>query len=152
MELCDGGDLFDRIRERRQYPEADAAAVVLSLVSVVAACQRMGLIHRDLKPENVLLQHKDCHTSVTVVDFGLAEFVKPGEGGGQSRRDSMCCIACFYVASLATLIRVTRVTSAIFLHPFSRLLPSVFFLLLVLSVSQPASQSASQSAGPSADS
>ena len=83
MGLCDGGDLFDRIRERRRYPEADAAVVVLSLVSVVAACQRMGLIHRDLKPENVLLQHRDCHTSVTVVDFGFAEFVKPGEGQAQ---------------------------------------------------------------------
>lgn len=78
MELAQGGELFERIHDRGRYPEADAAKVTLSLVSVLAHCQRFGVVHRDLKPENILLQHADCHTSIKVVDFGLAEFVEPG--------------------------------------------------------------------------
>ena len=81
MELCEGGELFERISARRHYPEAEAAAVCRTLVSVVQHCQAHGVMHRDLKPENVLLLSKESNTDVKVVDYGLATFVKPGEEG-----------------------------------------------------------------------
>lgn len=79
MELCEGGELFDRISKRKHYPEKEAAEVCRTLISVVSHCQSHGLMHRDLKPENILLVEQSSHTKVKVVDYGLAAFVKPGE-------------------------------------------------------------------------
>ena len=81
MELCEGGELFERISKRKTYPEAEAAEVCHTLISAVALFQSHGIMHRDLKPENVLLVSQASHTKVKVVDYGLATFVKPGEGG-----------------------------------------------------------------------
>lgn len=44
-----GGELFDAIVERGSYSEKDAAALMRTIVSVVAHCHDMGVIHRDLK-------------------------------------------------------------------------------------------------------
>ena len=58
MELCSGGELFDRIIERGCYSEKDAAAMFRRMVGVVVHCHNMGVMHRDLKPENFLLSDK----------------------------------------------------------------------------------------------
>lgn len=79
MELCQGGELFERISERKHYPEPEAAMVCRTLVSVVQHCQSHGVMHRDLKPENILLLSKESNTDVKVVDYGLATFVQAGE-------------------------------------------------------------------------
>lgn len=79
MELCEGGELFERISKRKTYPEAEAAEVCHTLVSAVAHFQAHGLMHRDLKPENVLLVSPTSNTKVKVADYGLAAFVRPGE-------------------------------------------------------------------------
>nr|CAD1843677.1 unnamed protein product [Ananas comosus var. bracteatus] len=57
MELCEGPDLFDWIRERRGEPatEPEAAAVVAQIAAALAACHRRGVAHRDVKPDNILL-------------------------------------------------------------------------------------------------
>ncbi|CAI5490886.1 unnamed protein product [Closterium sp. Naga37s-1] len=78
MELCEGGELFERISQRHHYPEDEAALLTRTLISVVHHCQAHGLMHRDLKPENILLVNRKSHTQVKVVDYGLAAFVKPG--------------------------------------------------------------------------
>ncbi|CAI5963329.1 unnamed protein product [Closterium sp. NIES-64] len=78
MELCEGGELFERISQRHHYPEDEAALLTRTLISVVQHCQAHGLMHRDLKPENILLVNRKSHTQVKVVDYGLAAFVKPG--------------------------------------------------------------------------
>ncbi|KAF8646181.1 hypothetical protein HU200_065941 [Digitaria exilis] len=54
MELCEGGELFDRIVARGHYTERAAAAVTRTIVEVVQMCHRHGVMHRDLKPENFL--------------------------------------------------------------------------------------------------
>lgn len=46
MELCAGGELFDRIVAKGSYSEKDAAAMCRTIVKVVAHCHRMGIIHR----------------------------------------------------------------------------------------------------------
>lgn len=77
MDLCSGGELFDAIVERGNYSEKDAAALIRTIVSVVAHCHNMGVIHRDLKPENFLLESKDPNARVLCTDFGLSVFFKP---------------------------------------------------------------------------
>ncbi|KAG9157583.1 hypothetical protein Leryth_022258 [Lithospermum erythrorhizon] len=79
MELCSGGELFDRIIHRGHYSERKAAQLTKIVVGVVEACHSLGVMHRDLKPENFLLVCKDDDFSLKAIDFGLSVFFKPGQ-------------------------------------------------------------------------
>lgn len=78
MELCSGGELFDRIIQRGHYSERKAAELTKIIVGVVESCHSLGVMHRDLKPENFLLVDKDNDFSLKAIDFGLSVFFKPG--------------------------------------------------------------------------
>lgn len=79
MELCSGGELFDRIVARGHYSEKTAAQIIRSVVEVVQHCHSMGVIHRDLKPENFLLSDGGASADLKATDFGLSTFYKPGD-------------------------------------------------------------------------
>uniref|UniRef100_A0A7N0U992 non-specific serine/threonine protein kinase n=1 Tax=Kalanchoe fedtschenkoi TaxID=63787 RepID=A0A7N0U992_KALFE len=77
MELCEGGELLDRILSRGgRYKEEDAKAIVVQMLSVVAYCHFQGVVHRDLKPENFLFASKDEDAPMKVIDFGLSDFIR----------------------------------------------------------------------------
>ncbi|ESQ41958.1 hypothetical protein EUTSA_v10013210mg [Eutrema salsugineum] len=80
MELCEGGELFDRIVARGHYTERAAAAVMKTILEVVQICHKNGVMHRDLKPENFLFANKKETSPLKAIDFGLSVFFKPGEG------------------------------------------------------------------------
>lgn len=79
MELCAGGELFDRIIQRGHYTERKAAELTRTIVGVVEECHSLGVMHRDLKPENFLLVDKKEDSLLKTIDFGLSIFFKPGE-------------------------------------------------------------------------
>ncbi|XP_019422352.1 PREDICTED: CDPK-related kinase 5-like isoform X1 [Lupinus angustifolius] len=80
MELCEGGELLDRILSRGgKYTEEDAKFVLRQILDVVAFCHLQGVVHRDLKPENFLFTSKDENSELKAIDFGLSDFVKPNE-------------------------------------------------------------------------
>ncbi|ONK55374.1 uncharacterized protein A4U43_UnF4100 [Asparagus officinalis] len=79
MELCAGGELFDRIISKGQYTERAAASLLRTIVQIVHTCHSMGVIHRDLKPENFLLLNKEEDAPLKATDFGLSVFFKQGE-------------------------------------------------------------------------
>lgn len=80
MELCEGGELLDKILARGgKYTEDDAKAVMIQILNVVAFCHLQGVVHRDLKPENFLFMSKDEDSPLKAIDFGLSDFVKPDE-------------------------------------------------------------------------
>ncbi|XP_052164725.1 calcium-dependent protein kinase 21 [Oryza glaberrima] len=79
MELCEGGELFDRIVARGHYSERAAANIFRTIVDVVQLCHSNGVIHRDLKPENFLFANKSEDSPLKVIDFGLSVFFKPGD-------------------------------------------------------------------------
>ncbi|XP_004233433.1 CDPK-related kinase 5-like [Solanum lycopersicum] len=80
MELCEGGELLDRILLRGgKYTEDDARAVLTQILKVVAFCHLQGVVHRDLKPENFLFMSKEENAQLKAIDFGLSDFVKPDE-------------------------------------------------------------------------
>ncbi|KAL0292415.1 UNVERIFIED_CONTAM: Calcium and calcium/calmodulin-dependent serine/threonine-protein kinase [Sesamum angustifolium] len=83
LELCSGGELFDRIVAQERYNEAGAAAVVRQIAGGLAALHRAGVIHRDLKPENCLFLSKDEDSPLKIMDFGLSsveDFTDPVVG------------------------------------------------------------------------
>jgi calcium-dependent protein kinase len=78
MELCAGGELFDRIVRRGHYTERQAATLAHVIVSVVESCHSLGVMHRDLKPENFLFVGNDEDSPLKTIDFGLSMFFRPG--------------------------------------------------------------------------
>lgn len=79
MELCAGGELFDRIIAQGHYSERAASGICRSIVNVVNICHFMGVMHRDLKPENFLLSSKDEGAMLKATDFGLSVFIEEGK-------------------------------------------------------------------------
>ncbi|CAH8308060.1 unnamed protein product [Eruca vesicaria subsp. sativa] len=75
MELCEGGELLDRILARGgRYPEADAKRILVQILSATAFFHLQGVVHRDLKPENFLFTSKNEDAVLKVIDFGLSDF------------------------------------------------------------------------------
>ncbi|XP_060188493.1 calcium-dependent protein kinase 28-like isoform X1 [Lycium barbarum] len=89
MELCEGGELLDRIlskvdticliRKDSRYTEKDAAIVVRQMLKVAAECHLHGLVHRDMKPENFLFKSSKEDSPLKATDFGLSDFIRPGK-------------------------------------------------------------------------
>lgn len=78
MELCSGGELFDRIIKKKSYSEREAASICKQIMNVVHACHFMGVMHRDLKPENFLMVSQDDDSPIKATDFGLSVFIEEG--------------------------------------------------------------------------
>eukprot|EP00638_Chattonella_subsalsa_P020237 CAMPEP_0117860294 /NCGR_PEP_ID=MMETSP0950-20121206/3679_1 /TAXON_ID=44440 /ORGANISM="Chattonella subsalsa, Strain CCMP2191" /LENGTH=420 /DNA_ID=CAMNT_0005710403 /DNA_START=50 /DNA_END=1309 /DNA_ORIENTATION=- len=72
MELASGGQLFDRITQRKQYSEREAKDIMYTLLGAINYCHQRGIIHRDLKPENILLVNDGKKESIKIADFGYA--------------------------------------------------------------------------------
>ncbi|KAI5658094.1 hypothetical protein M9H77_26887 [Catharanthus roseus] len=83
MELCEGGELFDRIVARGHFTEKDAVLVTKTIMEVVMVCHKHGVIHRDLKPENFLFANSSDSAPLKAIDFGLSIFFQPGQRFGE---------------------------------------------------------------------
>ncbi|KAL5781080.1 hypothetical protein ACOSP7_006109 [Xanthoceras sorbifolium] len=79
MELCEGGELFDRIVARGHYTERAAARVARTILEIVKVCHDNGVIHRDLKPENFLFADTNENAPLKAIDFGLSIFFENGQ-------------------------------------------------------------------------
>eukprot|EP01100_Stratorugosa_tubuloviscum_P008637 TRINITY_DN359_c0_g1_i1.p1 TRINITY_DN359_c0_g1~~TRINITY_DN359_c0_g1_i1.p1 ORF type:complete len:346 (+),score=85.84 TRINITY_DN359_c0_g1_i1:35-1072(+) len=73
MELVTGKELFDKIVERGQYSEKEAANIVRQIVSAVDYLHSNGIAHRDLKPENLLSAEVDGEEIIKIADFGFSK-------------------------------------------------------------------------------
>uniref|UniRef100_A0AAQ4PZ22 non-specific serine/threonine protein kinase n=2 Tax=Gasterosteus aculeatus aculeatus TaxID=481459 RepID=A0AAQ4PZ22_GASAC len=73
MELCAGGDLMDRICDRKRLEEKEVRRYTRQILSAVEHLHQHGIVHRDLKIENFLL---DEHNNIKIVDFGLSNTLK----------------------------------------------------------------------------
>lgn len=92
LELCEGGELFERIVQRGSLTEREAARYFTPMVEVVRHCHEQGIMHRDIKPENFLLSSHADDALVRAADFGLSQFFRPGT------RFSSLVGSAFYVA------------------------------------------------------
>ena len=79
-ELCEGGELFDKILELEKFSEFDAADIMCQVVSAINFMHKKKMAHRDMKPENILLTSKDStRYEIKVTDFGFSCFYDPGK-------------------------------------------------------------------------
>ncbi|KAL5654430.1 hypothetical protein ACJX0J_033749, partial [Zea mays] len=70
MELCEGGELLDRILSKGgRYNEGDAKIIVEQILKVVAFCHLQGVVHRDLKPENFLFSTREDVKTILIQHF-----------------------------------------------------------------------------------
>ncbi|KAJ7341709.1 hypothetical protein JRQ81_006520 [Phrynocephalus forsythii] len=86
MELCLGGDLMDRICEKKRLEEKEVKKYTRQIMSAVEHLHRHGIVHRDLKIENFLL---DENNNIKIVDFGLSNIMK-SEGLSQELLSTQC--------------------------------------------------------------
>ncbi|KAI8577830.1 hypothetical protein K450DRAFT_212331 [Umbelopsis ramanniana AG] len=70
MEYLEGGELFDKIKERGRLEENLAKQWFKEIVEAVKYIHDNGIVHRDLKPENVLL---DKNQHIRLCDFGFGK-------------------------------------------------------------------------------
>ncbi|KAJ3101988.1 hypothetical protein HDU97_000901 [Phlyctochytrium planicorne] len=77
MDLCTGGELFDRICEKGSFYEEDAAEIVRTVVDAVAYLHDQNIVHRDIKPENLLFRTKESLSELVIADFGLSKIMDP---------------------------------------------------------------------------
>mmetsp|Transcript_45608 Transcript_45608/g.52525 ORF Transcript_45608/g.52525 Transcript_45608/m.52525 type:complete len:475 (+) Transcript_45608:69-1493(+) len=74
MEICTGGELFDRIIKKGYFSEKDAAVIFKQMISALAFCHKNGICHRDLKPENFLFSDPSDTATIKMIDFGLSHY------------------------------------------------------------------------------
>ncbi len=82
MQLCEGGDLSERLTRRDTLPEDEVLEIGLALLDALAACHELGIIHRDVKPHNVMF---DADDNPKLIDFGIgqAEELMAADESGQ---------------------------------------------------------------------
>lgn len=79
MEKCDGGEVFDKIRELKRFGEGDASKIGQQMLSGLAYIHSVSVIHRDIKAENYLFKSKDAVFPLRLIDFGMAKRKRSNE-------------------------------------------------------------------------
>ncbi|MCA9174917.1 MAG: protein kinase [Planctomycetales bacterium] len=70
MELVNGPNLAELVKQRGRLPAAEAIGLVLQAARGLQAAHNQGLVHRDVKPANLLLSDAGI---VKVADLGLVK-------------------------------------------------------------------------------
>jgi serine/threonine protein kinase len=60
------------IKQHTAFSEREAAAVMRTIVSVIAHCHEHGVMHRDVKLENFVFTDESDKALLKAVDFGLS--------------------------------------------------------------------------------
>lgn len=70
MELCPGGELFEKLSSNQTMNENLAATAIEKILRALIHCHKQNIVHRDIKPENIMY---DKVGEVKLIDFGLAK-------------------------------------------------------------------------------
>jgi calcium-dependent protein kinase len=84
MECAAGGELYDRVKKVKCFPEQEAADAMRQILLAVNYLHSRGMVHRDLKLENFLYDTKDSNY-LKMIDFGFSKYT-----GRESRMRTSC--------------------------------------------------------------
>ncbi|XP_039514138.1 serine/threonine-protein kinase Chk2 [Pimephales promelas] len=76
LEYIEGGELFGRIKAKKQLEEDIAKLYFYQMLRAVEYLHNNGIIHRDLKPENVLLASHDDVCLIKITDFNQSKILE----------------------------------------------------------------------------
>jgi len=81
LELCTGGELFDKICEAGSLSEASVSRCVQQMLLAINYLHQNRISHRDLKPENWLLATVEPIevAKLKLIDFGISKRFKVGQ-------------------------------------------------------------------------
>merc|ERR1712032_1235154 len=81
MELCSGGELFDRIIDAGHFTEVQAAILMQQILRAMFYMHEHHICHRDLKPENFIFQSRGPIKGnvLKLIDFGLSSHFTEGQ-------------------------------------------------------------------------
>jgi len=78
--LLKGGELFDRIHQKKKFDEETASRHIIRVLDAILWCHRRHIVHRDLKPENMVYKEKNGGPdTLCIIDFGDAKKVRDDE-------------------------------------------------------------------------
>eukprot|EP00435_Cladocopium_sp_Y103_P018078 s900_g4.t1 len=93
MELCTGGELFERIVAEsekhdgaRAFDERGAATYMQQILGAMSYLHKNNFVHRDIKPENFLMQNNQDNAEIKVTSLRLAKHYIPGTGASMKTR------------------------------------------------------------------
>lgn len=101
-EMVVGGELFDRIVERKHYNELIASRLVKTLLQTLDFLHSHGIVHRDLKPENLLLSSHEDDADIKLADFGFAKHTS-------QRLDTICGTPDYIAPEIVSLMDLRKV-------------------------------------------
>ena len=96
MELCEGGELFDRIIQKDHFTESQARQIMLQIMKALCYCHASLICHRDLKPENFLFLDNSEESPLKVIDFGFSAIF--GDEKGKKRNMHIKAGTPYYIA------------------------------------------------------
>jgi calcium-dependent protein kinase len=85
MERLDGGELFDRVKQQRFFPEAEAAEVAWQMLLALNYIHSHGIVHGDIKLENILYDSPGSK-HLKLIDFGFSKRWDPSSQAGVTGR------------------------------------------------------------------
>jgi calcium-dependent protein kinase len=74
MECMAGGELFDRVIEKKKFSEKDAIVATHQMALAINYLHSHNVVHRDIKLENWLYESKDSD-HLKLIDFGFSKIV-----------------------------------------------------------------------------
>ncbi|KRY81616.1 Ribosomal protein S6 kinase 2 alpha [Trichinella pseudospiralis] len=81
FDYCKGGELLDRILQRKYFSEREAAYTMHVIAQTIQYLHSHGVVHRDLKPSNILyVDSSTTPESLRIVDFGFAKQLRAENG------------------------------------------------------------------------
>ena len=74
QEECKGGELFDRIKSKRRYPESDVKPIIRMVCEAVYYMQEEHrVVHCDIGPDDILFLTEAEDSIIKIIDFGMSK-------------------------------------------------------------------------------